>query len=115
MLRMFCLASFLALSITACSSSSNACGKLGNDCDPFPTFQACYDEHHTKESFPTDKAIEICCIDHPIGNQKMNVVCGDTTQSCETYVTANLTDASDPNLAADITTACTNYPGDSGR
>ena len=45
----------------------------------------------------------------------MNVVCGDTTASCKTYVTANLTDAADTMLTTDITTACTNYPGDSGR
>lgn len=96
--------------LAACGSSNS-----GADNDPFATFQDCYNEHHMTEGFTSDRAIEICCIDHPIGSAKMNVVCGDTTQTCETYVTANLTDAADPNLTTDITTACTNYPGDSGR
>jgi len=45
----------------------------------------------------------------------MNVVCGATTQTCQTYVTAYMVDAADSMLAADITTACTAYPHDSGR
>ena len=79
------------------------------DADPFDTFQACYMEHHMTEGFSTQRAIEICCIDHPIGGAKANTVCGDTADSCKTYVTANLTDAADTMLAADIMTACTDY------
>ena len=101
-----------AVLASACGSSTNC---PSGDCTPYPTYQDCYNDHHLMEMFPAEKAIEICCIDHPIGNQKMNVVCGDTTQSCETYVAANLTDSTDPNLTADITAACTAYPMDSGR
>lgn len=91
---------------TACSDDKKS------DNDPFDTFQDCYDDHHTMENFPTVMAIEICCIDHPIGGADMNTVCGDTTQSCTTYVTANLMDAADAMLTADINTARTNYPTD---
>ena len=98
----------ILLALAACGGDS----KMPTDNDPYATFQDCYDDHHNVESFPTVKAIEICCIDHPIGTSAMNTVCGDTTQSCQTYVTANLADAADPNLATDITTACTAYPTD---
>jgi hypothetical protein len=91
--------------VVGCSGSSV-------DADPFDTFQACYDEHHGTEGLPVVKAIEICCIDHPIGGTAANVVCGTTTASCNTYVTANLMDAADTMLAADITAACTAYPTD---
>ncbi len=104
---------FALISFAAACSSNNSCPS--GDCDPFATYQDCYNEHHMTEGFTSDRAIEICCIDHPIGSDAMNVVCGDTTASCETYVTANLVDASDTMLTADITNACTNYPGDSGR
>ena len=86
-----------------------ACGGGTKDADPFDTFQACYDEHHTMESFPTQMAIEICCLDHPIGGQKANVVCGATIGSCTSYVTQNLVDTSDTMLAADISAACADY------
>lgn len=102
-----------AMALLAACSSSNSCPS--GDCTAYPTFQACYDDHHTMEAFPTVMAIEVCCIDHPIGSAKMNTVCGDTTQSCIAYVTPNLMDPMDPNLTADINTACTNYPMDSGR
>jgi hypothetical protein len=97
-----------------CSVFAAACGSDSpkSDNDPFATYQDCYDEHHKMESFPTVMAIEICCIDHPIGSAAMNVVCGDTTQSCTSYVTQNLTDAADTMLTADINTACTAYPTD---
>lgn len=108
-----------AFALAACGSSSNSCPS--GDCTAYPTFQDCYNDHHLMESFPADKAIEICCIDHPIATAKRNVVCGATTQSCLTYVTAtcsdpltcgNLMDSTDPTLQADIQTACMNYPAD---
>jgi hypothetical protein len=86
-----------------------ACGGTTKDADPFATFQACYDEHHSTESFPAQMAIEICCLDHPIGGAKVNVVCGATADSCTAYVTQNLTDTSDTMLAADISAACADY------
>jgi hypothetical protein len=92
----------LAAVVAACHSST-----APEDNDPFDTFQACFDEHHKVENFDTQHAIEVCCIDHPIGSAPMNVVCGDTATSCEAYVDANLaaTDAT----ADDITTACEDY------
>jgi hypothetical protein len=94
---------FACAVLAGCGSSTNP--------DAFATFQACYDEHTTKEAFTSPCAIEICCIDHQIGSTKMNIVCGDTTQSCESYVMQNLSGAS----SQDVTTACTNYLFDSGR
>ena len=88
-----------------------ACGGSSTDPNAYSTFQACYDEHTTKESFSPACAIEICCIDHPIGSAKMNVVCGDTSQTCESYVSQNVTGPT----TSDLTTACTNYVFDSGR
>jgi len=84
-----------------------ACGDSGKkDADPFDTFQLCYDEHHSTEAFPVQMAIEICCLDHPIGPNKANVVCGDTAATCMTYVNANL---APPPAAADVTAACNDY------
>lgn len=91
-------------------TSTPACA----DCDPFATYQDCYMDHHVTSGFSTPRAIEICCIDHPIGNSAMNVVCGDTADTCKTYVTANLTDPADTTLAADITQACADYVIDRG-
>jgi len=93
---------------------AGACGSSSNS-NNFPTFQACFDEHTQKEGFDTQCAVEICCIAHGIGSAKMNTVCGDTTQSCDAYATANLTVPTDPNLAANIMTGCSSYPLDSGR
>jgi hypothetical protein len=107
MLRI-CLVSVLFASISACGG-----GGGGADNDPFDTYQDCWNEHHTVENFSVQRAIEICCIDHPIGDADMNTVCGDTTASCVTYVTANL-DPSDA-TSDDINAACTDYPADSGR
>jgi hypothetical protein len=93
-----------------------ACGSNnGGDTDSFDTFQACYTEHHTTESFDSACAIEICCIDHPIGGATMNTVCGASATTCDTYVTANLADPNDANLGSDISSACTFYVVDSGR
>lgn len=90
-----------------------ACGgdsKMG--ADSYATFQACYDEHTHMETLSPACAIEVCCIDHPIGSATMNVVCGTTTQSCEAYINANLTDGSDANFGSDVTQACGFYPVD---
>ena len=76
------------------------------DADPFDTFQMCFDEHHVTEGFGVQKAIEICCIDHPIGGAKANTVCGETAASCTTYVNAQLTPAP---MASDVSTACSDY------
>jgi hypothetical protein len=77
------------------------------DADAFDTFELCWTEHHMTESFSVQQSISICCIDHPIGGQPANKVCGTTADMCKTYVTANLipSDAT----AADIMAACTDY------
>lgn len=83
-------------------------GDDGPDDEPFNTFQACFDEHHgADEGFDVHDAIEVCCIDHPIGGEDKNVVCGETAADCEAFVDANL-DGSDV-TEDDITSACEDY------
>lgn len=108
-----CLARIAVISLFALSISCHNTG--GGDNESFNTFQACWTDHHVDEGFDVPCAIEICCIDHPIGGSAANVVCGSDATSCDAYVTANLTDGSDASLGSDITTACTNYVFDSGR
>jgi hypothetical protein len=96
----------LLVSLVACGDSHTT------DNDPFATFEDCFTDHHVEEGFDVQKAIVICCIDHPIGSADMNVVCGDTAASCEAYVTANLM-GSDAG-SADITAACTDYVNQRG-
>jgi hypothetical protein len=100
--RLSLVFSMLALPVfAACGNNSSV------DADPFDTYEACFTEHHVTEAFSTQKAITICCLDHPIGSNAAGVVCGATAQTCGTYVTANLmgSDAT----ADDITAACTDY------
>ena len=99
-------ASITGLAIAACGGSSKA------DNDPFATFQACFDEHHSTESFPVQQAIVICCTSHPIGSADMNVVCGSDAASCVSYVGSNLT-GSDV-TSAEISAACTDYVNQRG-
>jgi len=112
-MRLFFLTAAILFTAAACG------GDDGNkpDADPFDTFQLCYNEHHGTEMISPSCAIEICCIDHPIGSGATmgNIVCGDTAASCSTYVTANLMDGSDASLSTDIQSACGFYPVDSGR
>lgn len=100
--RLSLLASLLVFPLVS------ACGDNGGgDADAFDTYQACFDEHHTTEAITAQKAITICCLDHPIGSNGAGVVCGATEATCDTYVTANLT--SPDVAAADAATACTDY------
>jgi hypothetical protein len=98
---------FAGFALTACGGDDE-----GADNDPFDTFSDCFTDHHVEEGFDVQKAIVICCIDHPIGGQDMNVVCGDTAASCETYVTGQQL-GSDVG-SADITAACTDYVNQRG-
>ena len=79
----------------------------GTDDESYPTFQECFDDHHNVETLPTDQAIVVCCVDHPIGSAGKNVVCGADAASCTTYVTANLMSTSATSM--EITTACNTY------
>ena len=91
----------LSLLATACG------GDDGTDADPFDTLQMCFDEHHVTESLPTTQAIVVCCIDHPIGGQDANVVCGETAAACETFLDTALDTASASQT--EITNACADY------
>jgi hypothetical protein len=103
--RLSILVSVVGLSAFAACGDNGDDG--GEDNDAFPTYQACFDEHHNVEAFDTQKAITICCLDHPIGSSPMGVVCGADATSCDTYVTANL--AGSDATATDVTAACTDY------
>lgn len=82
------LATFIALPfVVACGDGGT---DNGADADPFATFQDCFDDHHGEEGFTVQKAITICCLDHPIGGNEAGVVCGPTAITCSDYVDANL-------------------------
>jgi hypothetical protein len=105
-LRFVLVASLFSLPlahVVGCSSNNTNMG----DADPFDTFQDCFDDHHGTEGFSIPRAIEICCIDHPIGGAAANTVCGETEAACQTYVDANLNPADA--MATDISTACSDY------
>jgi hypothetical protein len=87
-------------------------GSSATSDETYATFQACWDEHTTVETFSAQKAIEVCCIVHPIGSEPANMVCGTTASSCETYVSANLSTSSA--TADDVTAACSAYVVDRG-
>ncbi len=97
----------LSLVLAACGDGSKT------DAEPFATFEECFTEHHTTESFPTNQAIVICCLSHPIGSAAANTVCGADVNACTAYVTANIT-GSDA-TAADITAGCTDYVSQRGK
>lgn len=99
---------FVSVVVVACGGSS----MTGSGHDAFATFQKCYDEHHVSEMFTTQCAIEICCIDHPIGSAAMNTVCGSSAMDCQSYVGSNLTDSADQMLQTDIGNACQHYTVD---
>jgi hypothetical protein len=106
-LRTILLASlFTGFALTACGGDDSA------DNEAFDTFQDCFNDHHVEEGFDVQKAIVICCIDHPIGSNDMNVVCGNDAASCEAYVGSNVS-GSDVG-SADITAACTDYVNQRG-
>jgi hypothetical protein len=91
---------FTAFALAGCSDDPK------KDAEPFDTYQLCYDDHVGEEHVPVQEAIEICCIDHPIGGAQANTVCGETAATCTTYVTAQVTPAL---MAADISAACADY------
>jgi len=88
----------LPLALAACGDSEPM------DADPFDTLQACYDDHHVMENLPVQRAIVVCCLDHPIAG--VHPSCKDTQADCVTHVRAELNASV---LDADITAACTTY------
>lgn len=93
----------LAFPLAACGGDDGG----GGDDEAYDTFQACFDDHHVEEGFDVQDSIKICCIDHPIAGQDANVVCGESADACETFVTANL-DTPDA-VPDDVPTACADY------
>jgi hypothetical protein len=88
----------LPLALAACGDSDTM------DADPFDTLQACYDEHAVDEKLSVQKAIVVCCLDHPIAG--IHPSCKDTQGDCITHVRAELSASV---LDADIMAACTTY------
>jgi hypothetical protein len=88
----------LPLALTACGDSETM------DADPFDTLQACYDEHAVTEKLSVQKAIVVCCLDHPIAG--VHPSCKDTQADCVAHVRAELSASV---LDADIAAACTTY------
>lgn len=92
----------LSLFLVACGSDDE-----GEDDEPFDTFQDCFDDHHLEEAFSVEDAIKICCIDHPIGDDDANVVCGETQDDCETFLDLNL--GGGDATVDEIENACADY------
>ena len=88
------------LALTACGDDKTDDG----DAEPFDTLQDCFDEHHGEESLPTDQAIVVCCVDHPIAG--IHPSCGTTAADCTTHVRAQLASSV---ADSDISAACTDY------
>jgi hypothetical protein len=86
----------LALALAACGG--------GGDHASYPTFQACFDEHHGKEGFNSMQSITICVLDHPVNN--MSLMFG-TAAECVAYVGQNLLPGSA--TAAEIQAGCDDY------
>lgn len=91
--------SFAAFAFVACDDHDH------DEPEPFDTFQDCFDDHHTEEALPTQQAIVICCLEHPIAG--VTEVCGDNAASCMTYLATNLSTSSA--TSAEVTAACTDY------
>ena len=86
------------LALAACGDSATM------DAEPFDTLQACYDEHAVTEKLPVQRAIVVCCLDHPIAG--VHPSCKDTQVDCVSHVRAELSASV---LDADITAACMTY------
>jgi len=111
----FIRTALIASIVTAFAMS--ACGGDDDkeDNDPFATYQACFDEHHNEESLPVNKAIVVCCIDHPIAG--VHPSCGSNDAECVAKLTGS---DSVHNLmgsdvgSADIQAACMDYQTQKG-
>ncbi|MEO8699655.1 MAG: hypothetical protein ABI867_06405 [Kofleriaceae bacterium] len=93
---------FLLPTFVACGGDDD-----GGDEEPFDTFQECFDDHHIEEAADVITSIKICCIDHPIGGEEPDVVCGESAADCADFVDNELDTASA--TADEITTACDEY------
>jgi len=82
----------------------SACGDDGGE-EAYPTYQECFDDHVEEEMLTTQKAIVVCCLEHPIAG--VTEVCGATATTCQTYLATNLDTASA--TSAEVMAACTDY------
>ena len=99
-----CLVSLFAVSTFSCGSDDE---DDDGDAEPFDTLEECVDEHvNGGEGFTPDKAVTICCLDHPIGGADASIVCTTTQAGCEAYVDANLGDIA---TSAQIAAGCADY------
>lgn len=87
-----------------------ACDDHDHGAEPYDTFQACFDDHHTVEALTAPQSITICCLEHPIGG--VTQVCGTTQAACEAYLGTNL--ATTSATAAEVTAGCTDYVAQRG-
>ncbi|HEY0251518.1 MAG TPA: hypothetical protein VGC41_08325 [Kofleriaceae bacterium] len=88
--------------VSACSSDDG-----GGDSESFATFEDCFIDHSQEESLPIDKAIAVCCLDHPIGGAEAGMVCGPTAATCTDYVSGEL--STDEATNDEIDTGCGEY------
>jgi hypothetical protein len=97
------------LILVACGSSTTTVDALREHPpeQPYVTLQACFDDHHKVDVLAVEDAIRACCLDHPIGDEVNNVVCGGSLAACESYIAANL--ASVDATSAEIADGCTRY------
>lgn len=96
----------IALCLTLAPFAFAACGgDDGGGEEAFDTFQDCFDDHHTEEALPTQQAIVVCCLEHPIGG--VTEVCGADAAACMTYLATNLSTSSA--TSAEVSAACTDY------
>jgi hypothetical protein len=98
------IATALISALFASSFALTACSDKEEDAEPFDTLQDCYDDHHNVEMLAVQKAIVVCCLDHPIAG--VHPSCGSTQAECTTHVDAELDSSV---VAADIQAACTDY------
>jgi hypothetical protein len=90
----------------------SACGDGGGDAEAYDTLQDCFTDHHVAEGLSVEKAITICCLDHPIGGMEAGMACGPTATSCSAYVDAEL-DPADATVD-EINAGCDDYIVQSG-
>ena len=99
------IATALAISLIALPLTLAACGGHDDgDSEPFDTLQDCYDDHHNVENLTVQKAIVVCCLDHPIAG--VHPSCLDSAAACVGHVRAALDASVTDN---DISAACTTY------
>jgi hypothetical protein len=87
------------------AAASLVCGALGCDSkDPYPSYQACFDDRVNVSQLQITEAIVACCDDEITGMPAP--VCGTTTAECTSYLATNLTEGA---TSGDKSAGCTQY------